>query len=397
MRSTNLASRLCALRWIDVACQALVLLAAQHWFALASSRMQLMWGVVCGLAVFNLAVWLRLRGARPIADAELFAHLCVDVAALAGLLYLSGGTTNPFVSLLLVPLTIAAAILPGSYAWAMAALTAAICTLLLFFNVPLPTHDINVPWLASLQGAVTGASHGDHTNAGHAMPQDADFSLHVLGMWSNFMVSAAIMAFFLVRLAAALRARDRELAAAREAALRNEQILALGTLAAGAAHQLGTPLSTMAVVVRELEVEHQDNAALRENLTLLRTQVDNCKRLLSQLLSTAGRPRGEESRARPLDEVLRDVVDKWRLLRPRTPLDAELNGSGPAPLIFADPALEQALLNLLDNAADASPAHIAMNGRWDANGCHIEILDRGPGIAGSVVKDLGRPFITTKR
>jgi two-component system sensor histidine kinase RegB len=230
--------------------------------------------------------------------------------------------------------------------------------------------------------------------------QDSVFGLHILGMWFNFFASALIIVVFLTRLALMLRARERELVAAREAGLRSEQVLALGTLAAGAAHQLGTPLSTMAVVLRELEIEHAGEGSLPESLALLRHQVDRCKGLLSELLSQAGQPRSEASGERGLNDLLEDLADQWRLLRPQTVLRSTLLTEGPAPRIPADPSLQRAILNLLDNAADASPDEILMTARWDKRGealrCTIEILDRGPGLNAAGAQRIGQPFVTTK-
>jgi len=159
---------------------------------------------------------------RAVSNLELFAQLGADVAALSILLYYGGGSTNPFVSLYLLPLVIAAATLPGRYTWGMAALTAACYSLLMVYYIPLPhIHQ-----------------HGD----------DA-FNIHVLGMWLGFVISAVVVAYFVVQMAQAVRSRDEMLARVREEVLRNERIVALGTQAAGAAHEMGTPLSTMAVVI----------------------------------------------------------------------------------------------------------------------------------------------------
>jgi two-component system sensor histidine kinase RegB len=403
MRQTNLLPRLFALRWIEVACQILVLWGAQRWLTLQEGQWQSLASLIGLLAGINLITWWRLSLPWPVTDPELFVQIAADVLVLGALLYFSGGSTNPFVSLFLLPLTIAAAILPPAYAWAMAALTLAGYTFLLFVNVPLPPQSVELPFLDTLLAPASGAEHAghgghaSHTGHGAMTGPDSGFALHVLGMWFDFVVSAGIIAFFLARLAATLRGRDRELAAAREDALRNEQILALGTLAAGAAHQLGTPLSTMAVVIRELELHHDDEAELREDLGLLRRQVDNCKELLSQLLNSAGKARAESAAARPLDAYLQEIAEKWRLLQPLTPLLTEWQGTQPAPSILAEPTLEQALLNLLDNAADASPKGIHMTAHWNKSECLIEILDRGPGVAGSVAQKIGQPFFTTKR
>ncbi len=406
VRQTNLLPRLFALRWIEVACQVLVLFGAQRWLTLPGGQWQTLASIVGLLAGVNLFTWWRLSRPWPVTDPELFAQIAVDVLTLGALLYFSGGSTNPFVSLFLLPLTITAAILPPVYAWAMAALTLAGYTVLLFHNVPLPPQNVELPFLDFLLAPAPGAEHaghaghgehGGHGGGGAMAASDSGFALHVLGMWFNFMVSAGIIAFFLARLAATLRARDQELAAAREEALRNEQILALGTLAAGAAHQLGTPLSTMAVVIRELELQHEGDESLREDLGLLRRQVNNCKELLSQLLSSAGRTRAESVAALPIEVYLQELAEKWRLLQPQTILLTDWQGTQPPPSILPEPTLAQALLNLLDNAADASPDEVHMTARWGKSECQIEILDRGPGLAGSAAQKIGQPFFTTKR
>ncbi|MBP7489736.1 MAG: sensor histidine kinase, partial [Azospira sp.] len=226
--------------------------------------------------------------------------------------------------------------------------------------------------------------------------------LHVLGMWFNFLVSALIVAFFLSRLAATLRERERELGEARqreqERALRHEQILALGTLAAGAAHKLGTPLSTMAVVLRELELEHGQTPALGEDLALLRQQVDLCKRTLTQVLASAGAAReGQEAApAQPLGQWLNELLDGWRVLRPRVRVDYQSADGDAEPLVQAEPSLEQALINILDNAADASPEGVEVRSRCQGEDCIIEFLDRGPGLDPALAPRLGQAFVSTK-
>jgi two-component system sensor histidine kinase RegB len=212
-------------------------------------------------------------------------------------------------------------------------------------------------------------------------------------------VSIGVVAFFLTRMATALRERERQLATAREAVLRNEQILSLGTLAAGAAHQLGTPLATMAVLLRELELSHGGDDALRGDLRLLREQVDRCKRTISRILASAGQARDESLGAVALDGYLRHLLDDWQILRPRVALRVDLKGPRPVPAIAADRTLAQALLNLLDNAADANGSHletVVFTAEWDAENCRIEILDQGPGLRGEATSRLGEAFFTTK-
>jgi len=387
----GLLSRLIALRRISVLAQGCVLLLAVVWLKIPLPVMP-MAAIAIALGAFNLFTQWRQQQARPVTHDEIFAQLLVDVAALGGLLYFAGGSANPFVSLFLVPLTIAAAALPARHAWLMAAATLLAYTFLMFWNLPLPAPQGE---MAELDALLARASGVPPEHAGHV----SGFALHVLGMWLNFVVSAVVVALFLTRMAAALKARDRELAAAREKALKNEQILALGTLAAGAAHKLGTPLSTMAVVLHEAELTHADDAELRDDLQLLRTQVDECKKILSQTLASAGQARDEGSRRIPLDAYLERLLEEWQLIRPHVVIAAALAGPRPAPEIATDRRLEQALLNLLDNAADASPDGLAFNAEWTAGtaaALTIDILDSGPGIDPATASRLGEAFVSSK-
>lgn len=387
--ASGILRRLVALRRISVLAQGLVLLLAVAWLKIPLVVGPMI-AVTVTLALFNLYTQWRLQQERPAGDDELLAQLLVDVAALGVLLYFAGGSANPFVSLFLVPITIAATALPARHAWFMAGATTLAYTFLMFWNLPLPPPQGEMAELDMLLARASGVA---PEHAGHA----SGFALHVLGMWLNFVVSAVVVALFLTRMAAALKVREKELATAREAALRNEQILALGTLAAGAAHKLGTPLATMAVVLRETELTHGGNPELREDLALLRTQVDECKKILSQTLASAGQARDDTSAQLPLDAYLERLLEEWQLIRPRVTIQAVLDGTRPAPSVATDRTLEQALLNLLDNAADASPEGLEFLAQWDQSRLTINILDRGPGIDRDVAARIGEAFFSTKQ
>jgi two-component system sensor histidine kinase RegB len=390
----NPLARLAALRRVEVVAQGAVLLLSLGWLRIPLEIAPMI-AVTVALGLFNLATQWRLDRAWPVTDRELFAQLAVDIFALGVLLYFAGGSANPFISLLLIPPTLAAAMLPVRHAWGLAGLALATYSALIFWNLPLPPPQGDLARLDAVLARATGSS---PEHAGHL----SGFALHVLGMWFNFLISVGVVALFLTRMAAALKDRERELAAAREAALRHEQILSLGTLAAGAAHKLGTPLATMAVVIRELELDQEQGKQpeLKEDLQLLRRQVDLCKQTISQILASAGQARDANLLAVPLDRYLGELLDEWRLIRPRAALRVVLEGRQPAPTIAADRTLEQAILNLLDNAADAhgeSTDNILFAAHWDAEHCHIEILDCGPGIDAEAAERIGQAFFTTKR
>ncbi|HET7775764.1 MAG TPA: ATP-binding protein [Azospira sp.] len=388
-------ARLVMLRRVEVLAQGLVLVLATGWLRIPLEVLPMAMATV-GLGLFNLYTQWRLSRPRPVADGEYFCQLLPDVLALTLLLYYAGGSANPFVSLFLLPLTIAAATLPGRYIWAMAGISLGAYTFLMFFNLPLPPPQGDLARLDELLARASGVA---PEHAGHG----GGFALHVLGMWFNFLVSALIVAYFLSRLAATLRQRERELGEARqreqERALRHEQILALGTLAAGAAHKLGTPLSTMAVVLRDLELEYGQAPGLGEDLTLLRQQVDQCKRTLTQVLASAGAPRdgADAPPAQPLAQWLNNLLDGWRVLRPRVRVDYQHQPEPLGePLVRAEPSLEQALVNILDNAADASPDGVEVRSRVGEGSCVIEFLDWGPGLEPALAQRLGQAFVSTK-
>lgn len=357
--------RLVVIRAIAIAGQA-----AAVWVAVTNLHMALplrpLVAIFAAMAVVNLLSWLWLKLEFAVREAGLFAQLLLDAAALTGLLYFSGGATNPFVMLYLLPLAFAAAALPGRYAWIMAGMSTASYTCLMFYYVPLP-HSPGV--------------HAD------------DFGLHVLGMWLGFVMSAGLIAGFAVRMSATVRDRDRMLAGLREQELRAERVLALGTLAAGAAHELGTPLSTMAVLVKDME---PDKPMPGEKLGILRSQISRCKEILSSLSAAAGQVRAESGTSLALDAWLGDIMRKWVAVRPGVKPRWRFAGKQPAPRIVAEQTLSQAITNLLNNAADASPEAVEIEGRWSEDTLTLEIADRGPGLAPEVQKSAGEPFITTK-
>lgn len=360
--------RLFLLRNIALAAQCLTF-ALAHWVL----EMQLPWSemlsVVFFLSLVNLATWVRLHRNWPVSSIEFFAQLLTDVLALSALLYFSGGSTNPFISLYLLPLTIAAAILPWAYTWIMAAITIGLYTLLLFYYVPLP-HD-----------------HSEHTN---------EFNLHVSGMWFAFVLSTVLIAWFVVKMGISIRERDKDLALAREQALRNEQIIALGTLAAGAAHELGTPLATMAIVIGELQKDQLDNAEFQHDIKILRNQIIQCKRTLTQLLADVGQTRSEDSSGQAVDLFLQQVLDKWQLMRPMVKFTYRCSGVQPAPQIISAQLLSQSILNLLNNAADASLDRIEIESSWSQHELLLEILDYGKGLSEEAVQRAGQAFFTSK-
>jgi two-component system sensor histidine kinase RegB len=323
------------------------------------------------LAALNILTWLLSRADHAVSDAAIFSQLLLDVAAVTGVFYYTGGATNPFIWFYLLPLIIAATILPRLYTWVMAGLTVICYSVLLFHFVPLP-H---------------GATH-----------HEGGFQMHIFGMWLGFLISAGFVAVTIVGMAHSLRERDRKLALAREQALQNEQLVALGSLAAGAAHELGTPLGTMAILVNELEQEYPDaiDRGLRDKLKILGQQIARCKQALSVISATAGANRAEAGHRMPVADYVRQMVAEWQAQRPGAALETRLDPQGPDSEVIAERTLTQALVNILNNAADASPNDIRLEASWTASSLSLAISDRGPGLHEGVSRQLGRRPVTTK-
>jgi two-component system sensor histidine kinase RegB len=364
-RGADHLRRLQSMRWLATAGQFILIVLARPLLDIALPLVPML-TIVALLVVFNLATGWRLARGGSVGDGELFAHLCVDIVALTLLLFFSGGAANPLVSLYLPFVAIAAVVLPGRFAWGVVGLSVAAYSSLVFWNVPLPIAD-----------------------AARAT------RLHLAGMWLIFVASAALIAGFVARMAAAIRSRDRELAAAREAALRNERVVALGSLAAGAAHELGTPLATMAILAAELGRNADLPAETREDLALLRQQVEHCKGIITGLVARAGQVRAEGGGALALEVWLEQLIARWQHMRPRCEAKVSLRGTA-SPRIVGEVTLEQALLNLFDNAADAGDGRVDISASWDAVELRIEIGDRGPGFDAKVLLAAGRDFITTR-
>lgn len=347
-----------------VAQLAAVVVAAVMNFALPLTRIL---AVIAMFIALNFVTWLRLRRIdSPVSERELLFHLLTDVVILGTLLYFTGGSTNPFVSLFLVPLTLAAASLPARYTWTVAGAALLCYSLLMEWYIPL-SHK-----------------HGE------------SFNLHVIGMWFGFVLSAVLISYFAVKMSATLREREQALAQAREDALRDERLVALGTLAAGAAHELGTPLATMAVLAKDLEQDCAALPAVAGSLAVLRGQIARCKDILSKLAASAGQSRAEAGRGDALDLYLAQLTAEWHSERPSVQLRQQWQGVRPAPHIIADQTLTHAITNVLNNAADASEQEVEVIGDWNERELRLEIRDRGAGLSDGAASHAGEPFFTTK-
>jgi two-component system sensor histidine kinase RegB len=319
------------------------------------------------LVMLNVLVSARLKRGTPATHGEMAAHLALDLAAFTALLLLAGGTANPFGLVFLLHVVLIAMLLPWRLALAGTALV--IASFALAFHFAAPLRDAN----------------------GMAFPDD----LMALALWLAFTLTAAVTAWFIVRIVATLREHERLLREAARRALNNEAVLRIGTLAAGAAHELATPLTTMAVVVGEMRRQAITPAQQRD-VAILAGQIDICGQALVNLRAAAGHAQTEGGERARLDAFLVSIVARFRAMRPDIPLEARWDGTTPAPEIFADQSLHQAILVLLNNAADASPHHVEVAAKWDRESLQLTVSDRGGGVPAGSIDKLGRTFFTTK-
>lgn len=318
--------------------------------------------------LFNVLTWIRARRgverAKRRTDLDLMSQLLVDLAALTALLFFSGGATNPFVSLFLPGLAIAAAVLPWRNASQLALLSLVAYGALNFQYVPLDLAD-----------------------PGNLL------RLHLAGMWVNFVVSVLVIAWFVSRMSRALRARDAQLARAEQRLLRDERMAALGAQAASVAHELGTPLSTMAVVVGELRSESLGNDALKPfepDLQTLEQQIALCKSAIGHVQMRAAAPVRQA-----MAEWLPAFTTQWRLRHPQVQFQLHV----PPELttrIEDTVQVGQILTILLDNAAYFSPSSVTLDVAATPDDVRFTVCDEGPGMTAELRARLGNsPVMST--
>ena len=361
--------QLVQLRWLAIAGQFATILLTRFAFGVALPMVAML-AVIVGLILLNAASLIGLRWRHRIGNGELLAALLLDVAALSAQLYLSGGATNPFVSLFLLQVVLGSILLKRWSTWVVVAVTSMAFAVLTFAYRPI-----------ALPPGYT----------------DTLFHLHVQGMWVCFALVAVLLVLFVSRINGNLRARDANLAAMQRQAVEEDHIVRIGLLASGAAHELGTPLSSLSVILgdwRRLPAIAAD-AELARDLGEMQAEVARCKQIVTGILLAAGQARGEASTATSVRKFFDGVVADWREGRGFAGLDYR-DAFGPDVPIASDTVLQQAVVNLLDNAAEASPDRIAMHLRRASDVLEIAVADHGPGFAAETLAAIGTPYNSTK-
>ena len=361
------------LRWLAVGGQIVTILFVQFWLGIALPLLA-MACVILFLVGLNVISLLRSRSRTAITNTELFAELLLDVAALTVQLYLSGGATNPFISLFLLQVILGAVLLRPLLIWILVA-TAGACFIWLtqfFRDLGLLGYE---------------REHGETGSA----------NLHVAGLFICFLLAAVLLVLFLTRINRNLRDQDRRLSELRQQSAEEEHIVRMGLLASGAAHELGTPLATLSVILNDWErmPELRGTPEIGQEIDEMQTALARCKDIVSRVLLAAGEARGEDFERTTLGAFLDDVVAEWRETRAPARLDY-VSDIGADTAIASDTAIRQILLNVLDNALEASPGWVGVEAFRRGDQLAVTVRDRGPGFAPEILANFGKPYQSTK-
>jgi two-component system, sensor histidine kinase RegB len=329
------------------------------------------------LAVIALSAWLniflalRWRSTLRLSDHATALLMGYDIVQLAALLYLTGGLENPFAFLFLVPVMVSATTLSPRHTIWLAALALSLSTLLTAVHLPLP-------WKAGETLVVP--------------------PLYVAGLWTALLCGTVFSAVYASRIAAEARQMSEALAATEMVLAREQQLSALDGLAAAAAHELGTPLATIALVAKELKRDFPDSGQYTEDLDLLLSQADRCREILSRLSDREAQTDAMFARLK-LTVMREEIADPLRgsgiaILVKSNPADAT---ASPEPWVLRNPAVNYGIGNLLENAVDFAATRVDVEARWSDAEVSILISDDGPGFSQDIIDRLGDPFVTTRK
>lgn len=357
------------LRWLAVIGQCTTILIVQFAMGVALPVLPML-GVVAALVLLNLISLWQVPRRATISNGALFASLLLDVAALTALLYQSGGATNPFISLFLLQVVLGAVLLETWSSWALVAVTSIAFVFLIERHLP----------LALPPRFVSGWN-----------------DLYIIGALLCFGLIAVLLVAFVTRINRNLRNRDARLATMRQQAAEEDHIVRMGLLASGAAHELGTPLASLAVIVNDWRQTPGLIATpgLAEEIEDMQIAIARCKTIVTGILASAGEAQGEHPSVTTVHAFLDGVVADWRAQHGETALAYD-NRFGADVAIVSDTALGQVIRNILDNALEASASPISLRATRDGGTLALDIRDHGGGFSDEMLANFGQPYRSTK-
>lgn len=365
---------LVTLRWLAIAGQIGAIAIATLWLDIPLPVWP-MASIIGFLIALNVITLYRYNSGAIITNTELFLDLLLDVVTLTAQLYLSGGATNPFVSLFLLQAVLGAVLLQTWSTWTMVAVTSA-CFI----------------WLTRSYNEI-GFSEPMHAGAHSRL-----FAVHITGIFICFLIAAVLLVLFITRINRNVREQDLRLAELRQQSAEEEHIVRMGLLASGAAHELGTPLATLSVILNDWErmPALRADGELEAELIEMQTQLKRCKTIVSGILRSSGEERGENSERTSIVNFIDGVVDDWE--ESRNPSRFEYTNRLAVDFVIAsDVLLQQILYNVLDNAFEASPAWVGIDITQSGEMLSIAVRDAGPGFAPDMLAEFGKPYRSTKQ
>lgn len=355
------------LRWLAIVGQSAAVLIVAYWleFPLPVS---LCFALIALSAWLNLFLAFRYPATHRLPPPFALGILLFDALQLAGLLYMTGGLTNPFALLMTVPVVISATSLPARLTLVLGLVVVAMASALVFFHLPLP-------WYSGTE---------------MAMP-----FIYVAGIWMAVVSSIAFTAIYAYRVAEEARLLANALAATELVLQREQHLSALDGLAAAAAHELGTPLATIALVAKEMERALGGDARFHEDVVLLRSQSERCREILKRLTSLSSE--GEEHLARlPFTSLIEEVIAPHRDFGIAIRLEPG-ERSGPEPVGRRNPGVIYGLGNLVENAVDFAREAVVLRWRWNQEEVELSLVDDGPGFPAEIVDRIGEPYVSRRQ
>jgi len=361
--------QLIQLRWFALAGQVATILVVHFGFQIRLPLLPMLVVLVL-LAAFNLASLWRWRRRQEVTDDALLLSLLVDVVTLTALLHLSGGVANPFVFLYLLQVVLGAVLLRPRSSWVVVAATS-----LGFIGLILFPGPVVIP----------------------VEPARALADPYVQGLLLCFLLNAILLVVFITRISRILRARDARLADLRQRAAEDEHIVRMGLLASGAAHELGTPLATLSVILGDWRhmPPFTEQPELQQEIDEMQAQLSRCKTIVTGILQSAGDARGEAPVETTVYGFLDELMAEWRASRPVQDMEYR-NSFGEDLPIISDWGLKQMIHNVLDNALEASPQWVGLYASRDGGRLVLRVRDDGPGFAPALLAQFGKPYQSSK-